>query len=393
MNNLSEVKKTVISFLPEKGNSVNEQATSCLADLTKKLVELKVNSHHILKQNIFLKVENHDQFLERKGILQNILEGYYSNDIPPTGMVSQAPANGAEIAIEVTIALDNDIKIEDKSFDNINYKIVRVNDYIEIFACGITSLEKTNDIQKQSEIAFEKMSNILSCENLDFSSVIRQWNYIERIHTVSANNGRLIQNYQIFNDVRSKYYLHSGHFTNGYPAATGIGMDVGGVSIDFIAASSSKQISVHSIKNPMQIDAHLYGKTVLIGSNNKKTSPKFERAKVVSNHYAGEIYISGTAAIRGQETIERNEIEGQTIATIENIKELISIDNLRKNGAEVTNDSIKLCFLRVYINNKRDFNKVAELCNKYFPKVPTLYLIAEICRDNLLVEIEGKAIF
>ena len=44
--------------------------------------------------------------------------------------------------------------------------------------------------------------------------------------------------------------------THGYPAATGIGTDAGGVIIDFIALSESEQVQVLPIRNPGQVDAH-----------------------------------------------------------------------------------------------------------------------------------------
>jgi len=395
MNDVNIIKKRSIIFLPEKGDSAKDQLSNCLSNLKEKLHELNIETNSILKQHIFLKADNQEQFLEMKDVFQRILDKYFYNKIPPTSIIAQAPANGAEVAMEVTITVNPYpvIKIENKSVGNVNYKVIHNADYAEIFACGLTSLDLSDDIYKQSEVAFEKMRAILINENLNFSSVIRQWNYIEKILTISKNNTKMQQNYQIFNDVRSKYYQED-EFENGYPAATGIGMDVGGVVIDFIASTSNKHISIHPVKNPRQIDAHQYSKEVLIGEmGNKKTSPKFERAKAVSRNNSGEIYISGTAAIKGQETIEANEIVAQTTTTIENIKELIAADNLRINSIEILNNKVIISFLRVYIKNKHDIHKAIELCEQYFQKVPTLYLIADICRDNLIVEIEGKANF
>ena len=394
-NDVNIIKKRSIVILPGKGVSPGEQLTDCLSHLNEKLDKLNLDKNCILKQHIFFKEENQDQFLRKKKIFQRILDMYYVRNSPPTSVIAQAPANEFEVAMEISLAenFDCKIEIENKSIGNVNYKVIRNADYTEIFACGLTSSDLLSDISEQSEIAFSKMKAILDNEDLDFSSVIRQWNYIEKILRIENNNRKLQQNYQIFNDIRSKYY-QKATFCNGYPAATGIGMDAGGVVIDFIASSVNKNISVNSVKNPQQIDAHKYSKDLLIGEmDDKKTSPKFERAKAISNHPSGEIYISGTAAIRGEETIEGNEIISQVSTTIENIKELITIENLKENGISLFNNQVIISSLRVYIKNKYDIYKVADVCGRYFPEVPTLYLIADICRDNLLVEIEGKANF
>jgi len=34
---------------------------------------------------------------------------------------------------------------------------------------------------------------------------------------------------------------------------------------------------------------------------------------------------------------------------------------------------------------------VKQACEEYYPGIPTLYLISDICRDDLLVELEGVA--
>ena len=60
----------------------------------------------------------------------------------------------------------------------------------------------------------------------------------------------------------------------------------------------------------------------------KATTPKFERAKAVYKNETLAIYISGTAAISGELSINDKDIEQQTYITIENIEELISKENL-----------------------------------------------------------------
>ncbi|GAB1450806.1 hypothetical protein MASR2M47_08620 [Draconibacterium sp.] len=72
---------------------------------------------------------------------------------------------------------------------------------------------------------------------------------------------------------------------NGYPAATGIGMNCGGIIIEFLAVQSD-DLKSFPINNPSQIAAHTYSKNVLAGEECMlKTTPKFERA-AISNYSA-----------------------------------------------------------------------------------------------------------
>jgi len=201
------------------------------------------------------------------------------------------------------------------------------------------------------------------------------------------------QHYQIFNDVRSKYY-ETTDFENGYPAATGIGMDWGGVVIDFVAANLDAVQSV-GIKSPVQFDAYIYSEDVLAEnctmSDFSRTTPKFERARLVDVCGAKWIFISGTAAITGQASDHQNSVEDQTEMTIDNIRQLISAENIRRFGIETVADPA-ITYLRIYVKYKADLEAVKQICCKHFSTIPLSFVVADVCRPELLLEIEAHAL-
>jgi enamine deaminase RidA (YjgF/YER057c/UK114 family) len=248
-------------------------------------------------------------------------------------------------------------------------------------------------IFKLAQVSFQLMEKILQNENMTFADVVRQWNYIENILDRTQGQSELSQNYQDFNEARAAFYKKAD-FVNGYPAATGIGMNTGGIIIDFIAIPGGNDVKIVPIKNPRQVDAHRYSREVLIGDPmtgpGQKAPPKFERAKFVSLHGTPEIYISGTAAILGQETAGQD-VEEQTRITIENIRLLISDENLKNCGIELEPAQKTITYIRVYVKEEKDIPAVKRVCEDYYKDVPALYLVSDICRDRLSVEIEGIA--
>jgi hypothetical protein len=48
--------------------------------------------------------------------------------------------------------------------------------------------------------------------------------------------------------------------------------------------------------------------------------------------------------------------------------------------------------LRVYIKKQEDFNAVKTICAEHFPKAPAIFIEADICRDDLLTEIEAEVL-
>jgi len=229
---------------------------------------------------------------------------------------------------------------------------------------------------------------------MNFADVIRQWNYVEDIVGYDPLSEDNMQNYQALNDVRGRYY-ETAQFIHGYPAATGIGMNSGGIILEFYANKPYIKEEIMPIKNPQQKDAYDYSQDVLIGkalnTKHKKSSPKFERAKFISAENDKIIFVSGTAAIKGEVTLGLGDVAEQTKITIENIRNLISHENLEAN--HILNNYTALLFssIRVYVKTPSDMEVVREICDAAFPEVQINYLVADICRDALLVEIEGIA--
>jgi len=374
--------------------SMKEQLDECLHSIKKSLADSRLETRDVLKQTVFLNSANNNEFYALKKELSTGLKDFYRSSYPPTGFIGQPPVGGALIAFELVIISQRDdrIVISRKELDGITYTTVNYPDHRKVYAAGITPGENAAGTLQQSKDAFGLMKRILEKENMDFSHIIRQWNYIENITGKITNKDETRQNYQVFNDIRSLYYGEVD-FKRGYPAATGIGMECGGVVLDFIAAGVSSDITVIPVKNPGQVDAHRYSQDVLVGraihADQLKSAPKFERAKAIANNDSCYIYISGTAAIQGQKTQYPTDVEKQTRVTIENISRLISPDNLEKHRLPVSSSELPFSYIRVYVKDETDLPTVKKVCDEYFEEVPSLYLVSDICREDLLVEIEG----
>lgn len=197
------------------------------------------------------------------------------------------------------------------------------------------------------------------------------------------------QRYQEFNDVRSGVYGTTFEEC-GYPAATGIGMNRGGVIVEFVAVKSN-EVESKPVDNPGQIAAHVYSEKVLIGEECVlKTTPKFERARYFRFQDKKLIFISGTASITGEKTVGIEDPVEQTEVTIQNIQRLYSDEVLKGLSNEKLNT--KYGHARVYVKYRKDFSAIKKTFKAHFGNIPVVYIIADICRDNLLVEIEGKVV-
>ena len=299
-------------------------------------------------------------------------------------MESQCVARGNSSLVREHVSGDGGVR----------YFTVETEEGKRLFTEGILPASLDAPILDQSNEVLGKLGAILTAEGMDINTIVRQWNYIERITCVPDYEGAN-QHYQDFNDARSHFYAQT-EWKGGYPAATGIGTSHGGIMVEVDAvALACRKCAVVALDNALQVAAHDYSQNVLIGVADKifrhKTTPKFERAKAVCSPASGlYVYISGTAAIRGEASLTDVGIEQQTVTTLENIEYLISRQNLRKHGVKAEKTP-GIQIFRVYLKSENLLEPARKIIDERYPQVPALYVLTDVCRDELLIEIEGTA--
>ena len=349
------------------------QAESFTGALEELLTSITSHQTKPLRIIFFGHTENNLEYATQLSEIEKSVNEHFKTT-PMVAYVAQAPLCST-LAAEVMSVGESDFN---RAVFHEDY--IRIDD--EILTGGLhTTLSQ--GIDAQAEAIFARMSEILRAEGVEINDIVRQWNYIERITHMDANG----QHYQLFNDARSAFY-DTTQWDNGYPAATGIGAQAGGVTVVFDAIRNSAERST-PIDNPLQISAHAYSQQVLINNTDAhKTTPKFERARHISGHEQ-MIHISGTAAIRGEESCQED-ITGQTALTMENIDYLTSVDNQRANGDE-SPEKMEYATMRAYLKYRENLEDVTTWMNDHYPSMQVLYLWADICREELLIEIEGVA--
>lgn len=327
----------------------------------------------ILKIVFFAGAKGDEEYLNNRDVLIESVKREFPTATPLVSYVAQQTAT--EMLTAEVITLEQEAAISRNS----SYIILENNGTRELMTSGIVPEEINASTFTQATDIFHKITRILAESRFTANDIYRQWNYIQGI-TVE-NNGS--QNYQEFNDARSIFYS-AAEWDNGYPAATGIGSCAGGVMVDLYAVQGGK--TNYPIDNPLQIAAHNYSQKVLAQNNKaalpEKTTPKFERARITGT----TIHISGTAAIRGEVSSESNDIISQTEATMQIMDHLVSPQNIPVNCNNTVYD-----FLRVYVKHKSDIPCVQQYMEQHYPTPLKHYLVSDICRPELLIEIEGTA--
>lgn len=202
----------------------------------------------------------------------------------------------------------------------------------------------------------------------------RIWNYIPHINDAEAG----LERYRQFNIGRQQAFEALQLSSDASPAASALGTHGGKLSIAFLAG----RIAPERIENPRQISAYDYPRKY------GPRSPIFSRAAMVADAQQRMLFISGTASIIGHETRHIGDVAEQTRESLANIAVLVQQANTSASTAMALADLT----YRVYIRDPQHGPLVQQVFNAVVgASTRASYVQADICRADLLVEIEAFA--
>lgn len=213
--------------------------------------------------------------------------------------------------------------------------------------------------------------------------LLRLWNYVADINLVTGE----LERYRQFNAGRQRAFLAAERSAfAGAPAACALGTRQGGLTVHFLAGRRAPV----AVENPRQVSAYHYP------TSYGPRSPSFSRAALADLGAGREaLFISGTASIVGHATLHAGDVARQTEETLDNLQAVL--DAARASSRAAVPYALRELDMTVYLRHERDLPTVltvlAQRLGSDAPAVrDALYLRADICRADLLVEIEAQAI-
>jgi chorismate lyase / 3-hydroxybenzoate synthase len=207
-----------------------------------------------------------------------------------------------------------------------------------------------------------------------YDSIFRFWNYMAGINEHSHG----LERYRQFNFGRQEAFARPGSVGKGtIPAACALGFESGPLTVAFLAGKSN----TIPIENPRQVSAYRYP------SQYGPRSPLFSRATLAEAGDAELLFLSGTASIIGHETLHAGDVLKQTRETLVNIEAVLGEANKR---AKRSHFDLRSMLYTVYVRNAADVATIREELERAVgPGLHAVYLQADICRQDLLLEIEA----
>ena len=228
-------------------------------------------------------------------------------------------------------------------------------------------------LQAATESAYQAIFALLDARG--YHAILRFWNYFPAINRESHS----MERYRQFNIGRQDAFLaHGRSVVDKVPAACALGSAAGGLHIAFLAARAD----VIGVENPRQVSAYHYP------SQYGPRSPTFARAGLVKLGGRDMLFISGTASIVGHQTLHHGDVTAQTRECLNNIAAIVAEANRLAPGAGFRLDTLAY---KVYVRHPENMDTVRrEMAQFIGGAVSAVFLQADVCRADLLVEIEAS---
>ena len=341
--------------VPTVSGNARAQIFSAFENLQAALEELDFDG--VVKLDVFLRNIGDKELV--RAVMNRIWDDSFT---PATTFVAQTPCDDSYDVVLLAVAVNSSNSSVNSTPISVyecgeHASVVEYDDVSIGFFGGFTPSEFPIGAYERSFDAFSRMRAEVEGNGFLFPQVFRTWLYQGHIVLEEGET----QRYKELNRARSDFFYGTRFLEERlpkgidlgviYPASTGIGADDVDVAMACLALKTERDDVIFApLENPTQTPASIVEqKTVCVG-----------------------------------------DVAGQTNQTLANIEALIAGSNLSRYGIQGFDASLSdLSVARVYIKSRENYAAVRAICEKRLEKVPVVYAYADVCRDDLLVEIEG----
>lgn len=234
---------------------------------------------------------------------------------------------------------------------------------------GVAPDNSLSSPYEQTLSAFERLERELEAAGMTFSNVVRTWIYADKI----------LDWYADFNKARNAFFTSRGVYDRYVPASTGIGWtNALGAKLVLgafaVSPKCSGSIEFESLPSPLQCPALEYGSS-------------FSRAAEVRTPGWKRVIVSGTASIKpnSHEVAHIGDIDAQIKCTMSAVDAIY-----RSRGMSLKDVSGALIYLKEE-RYRENWEHWLDAHSEY-PRAHSRAIVADVCRDEWLFEIESDAL-
>ena len=347
------VKEFYITAIPTPQGQIDDQIGELFTAVAEKLKE---TDSHILQERVFLTANALEVARSRRAEIYGKLD----DGVSPTWLIADEGIYGQIAAVQVhavTGCSTPEVLVHDGAACGRIVKMTEMN-YVTLSNIRKPELATRSE---QAAAMLQKAEAILKTVGGDFFDVPRTWMWLDNI----------LEWYGDFNQVRNEFFVERGILARGnykMPASTGIGLasENGSFSaMELAAVIGDGELIEYLDAGGNQQSAYDYGSA-------------FSRAATAKTPAGRAVFVSGTASIDADgNTTNLDDAKLQIADTIQNIQAVLG-----QCGCSDTDIVQAMAYSKT--------PEIEKLFNEKWPDLqwPLISAIADVCRDDLLFEIE-----
>jgi len=354
----ADVAESYITALPSPNLPADQQAQELfvgIADL------LRSRNARILQERVFTDPD----ILPTIRPIRSRAYDELADDVEPTWLAVPPGIRGPLAGVQVH-AVTAEQSLEIVRLDNVACGRLFRQGQTSYLALSAISGSAGSSPAEQARLMLEKGRAILKQFGTNMFSVPRTWMWL----------GNILGWYDEFNRVRNEFFTECGLLgrepTNKMPASTGIGIgpaQPGDCTMDLIAVLEPQNAIEYLDAGGHQNSAFKYGSA-------------FSRGARAPTPAGSGVFVSGTASIDAAGiTTHRDDPEGQIEATMSNVRAVLGDMNCADDDVVQA-----LIYCKTPQIEQLFYRKFADLP---WPHITT---ITDVCREDLLFEIEATAL-
>ncbi len=327
-------------------------------------------SLRIVAERVFGRLSDKAEVLEARSRV--LAESALASDAPVTYLEGSPARGGSPAGVQlVLVSPGHAARVEPLTSDAGPCGcLVAAGTTRRAWLSGMHGIMAGRSPEAQAALMFERTQDALASAGMTWGSVICTRIYVRR----------LLDWYAEFNGVRNAFYRKLGLIAGGrydVPASTGIqgkSSDDGECVMDVFAASTggAGTPAFEKLHNPLQSEATDYGSS-------------FARGARLDLPGARYVFVSGTASIDAQgKSVFQDDPPAQARQTLDSFEAVA-----RAGGAAIAEIVHGTCFCKDAAYAAA-FER--EVQRRRWPDFPWPLVVADVCRPDLLLEIDGVAV-
>ncbi len=275
--------------------------------------------------------------------------------------IQQPPLDGSKVAVWLYLQKGTEVKPMNNS------TVVRHNGYQHIWTFGLMDSTSATSYMQTWQTLFIYIDILKLFQATLEGNCVRTWFFVRDVDT---QYGGLVKS-------RRECFVERGLTPEThYIASTGIG----GSPYDPKALVQLDSYAMTGFEPQQQ--RYLYGLSHL--NRTIEYGVTFERATLMQYGDRNHVFISGTASINHKgEVMYVGNVQQQTFRMWENVETLLN------EGGMSYEDVMQII---VYLRDSADYEMVKSMFDQKFPRIPTVFTLAPVCRPTWLIEMECIAV-